>query len=186
MRASRSRLALAITLLMIVAPLSSAGVSNWAGPSVVNSNGDPTVVTGFRVPGNSTVLDGWLHVTNNPISASSDSGIVWDEDDFDSGYMLGSQLNSDGHLVLQDDESRSNVSDFDVGEIEVGLSSAYKYTPGWRRVFVETEASNVSGCGGGDGTYLSHGLDNDFDQSLDENEIIETLYFCETFANDDV
>jgi len=186
MRASRSRLALAITLLMIVAPLSSAGVSNWAGPSVVNSNGEPTVVTGFRVPGNSTVLDGWLHVTNNPISASSDSGIIWDEDDIDSGYMLGSQLNSDGHLVLQDDESRSNVSDFDVGEIEVGLSSTYKYTPGWRRVFVETEASNISGCGGGDGTYLSHGLDNDFDQSLDENEIIETLYFCETFANDDV
>ena len=186
MSTTRSRLAVAITLLMITAPLSTAGISNWAGPTVVNSNGDATVVTGFRVPGNSSILDGWLHVTNNPMSASSNTGIVWDEDDLDAGYMLGTQLNGDGHLELQDDGTRSNVSNFDVGQIDVSLSSAYTYTPGWRRVFSHSSDTNLSGCGGGNGTTLNHGFDNDFDQNLDEGEILETRFFCETFALDDV
>ncbi len=186
MPTNRSRLAGALTLLMILAPLTSAGVSQWAGPAVVSSDGDATVVTGFRLPGNSTVMDGWLHVTNAPLSTSTDSGIVWDEIDFDSGYMLGSELNHDGYLVLQDDGSRSNISDFDVGEIQVSLNSAYKFSPGWRRVFVEIEGANLSGCNGGGGTYVSHGFDDDFDQSLDEEEIVETLNFCDTFANGDI
>ena len=185
MPTNRSRLAGALTLLMILAPLSSAGVSHWAGPAVVSSDGDPTIVTGFRLPGNSTVMDGWLHVTNTPLATSTDSGIVWDEIDFDSGYMLGSELNSEGYLVLQDDGSRSNVTDFDVGDIQVTLNSAYKYSPGWRLVFVKVEGTNLSGCGGGDGTYLSHGFDDDFDQSLDAEETVDTLFYCDTFANGD-
>ena len=61
----------------------------------------------------------------------------------------------------------------------------YKYSPGWRVVFEKADSTNLSGCGGGDGTYLSYGMDNDFDQSLDSDEVTDTLYFCETFANDD-
>ena len=170
---------------MILAPLTSAGVSSWSGPTVVSSDGDATVVTGFRLPGNSTVMDGWLHVTNTPMATSTDSGIVWEEANFDAGYMLGSELNSDGYLVLQDDGSRSNVSDFDVGEIQVSLNSAYTYSPGWRHVFSKVEGTNLSGCGGGDGTYVGHGFDDDFDQALDEDETVETIYYCDTFANGD-
>ncbi|MEE3113376.1 MAG: hypothetical protein VX303_00435, partial [Candidatus Thermoplasmatota archaeon] len=185
MSTSRSRLAGALTLLMILAPLPSAGVSPWTGPSVVSSDGDATVVTGFRLPGNSTVMDGWLHVTNTPVATSTDSGIVWDGVNFDAGYMLGSELNSDGYLVLQDDGTRSNVSDFDVGDIQVSLNSAYTYSPGWRHVFTKLEGTNLSGCDGGDGTSVGHGFDDDFDQALDEEEIVETLYYCDTFANED-
>ena len=185
MPTNRSRLAGVLALLMILTPLTSADVSPWAGPDVVSSDGDATVVTAFRLPGNSTVMDGWLHVTNTPLATSTDSGIVWDEIDLDSGYMLGSELNSDGHLMLQDDGTRSNVSDFNVGEIQVTLNSAYKYSPGWRHVFVKAEVANLSACGGGHGTYLSHGFDDDFDQSLDAEETVETLYYCDTFANGD-
>ncbi len=186
MPSGRTRLAIALTLLMMMAPMTTAGVSNWSGPSIVNSEGNPTVVDGFTVPSNSTVMDGWVHVSNSPLPSSTDLGIVWDEDDFGSGNLLGLEMNDNGEMALKDDGSRSNISSFDVGDIEVSLNSDYTYSPGWRRVFEKGEDSNLSGCGGSDGTYVSHGLDNDFDQSLDNDEITETLYFCETFANEDV
>ena len=185
MTEGRTRLAIALSFLMIATPIANANVATWDGPDVVISSGNPTTVSGFTLPGNSTVLDGWLHVTNTPMSTSGSSAIVWDEDDFESGYAVGTEINGNGELALQDDGTRSNISNFDVGEIEVSLSSIYKYSPGWRVVFEKADSTNLSGCGGGDGTYLSYGMDNDFDQSLDSDEVTDTLYFCETFANDD-
>ena len=96
MPSERARLSIAMTLLMVLSPVSYAGVSNWSGPSMINSDGNPTVVDGFTVPTNATVLDGWVHVTNSPLSSSSDSGIVWDEDSFGSGNMFGVEMNDDG------------------------------------------------------------------------------------------
>ena len=186
MPSERARLAIVMTLMMILSPISYAGVSNWSGPSIINSEGTPTVVDGFTVPTNSTIMDGWVHVTNSPLSSSSDSGITWDGDDFSSGNLVGVELNDEGEMVLKDDGTRSNVSTFDVGEIEVTLNPAYQYSPGWRRVFVKSSSTNLSGCGGSPGDYIDHGLDNDFDQTLDNDEIIETIFYCETFANDDV
>ena len=145
MPSERARLAIAMTLLMVLSPVSYAGVSNWSGPSMINSDGTPTVVDGFTVPTNATVMDGWVHVTNSPLPSSSDSGIVWDEDRFGSGNMFGVEMNDDGVLVLKDDGTRSNVSTFDVGEIEVTLNSDYTYSPGWRRVFVKSSSTNLSG-----------------------------------------
>ena len=186
MPSERARLAIAMTLLMVISPVSYAGVSNWSGPSMINSDGTPTVVDGFTVPSNATVMDGWVHVTNSPLPSSSDSGIVWDEDSFGSGNMVGVEMNDDGELVLKDDGTRSNVSTFDVGEIEVILNSDYTYSPGWRRVFVKSSSTNLSGCSGSAGDYIQHGLDNNFNQVLDSDELIDTLVFCESFANDDV
>ena len=70
MPSERARLAIVMTLMMILSPISYAGVSNWSGPSVINSEGTPTLVDGFTVPTNSTILDGWVHVTNSPLSSS--------------------------------------------------------------------------------------------------------------------
>ncbi len=153
---------------------------------MINSEGDSTVVNGFSVPSNSTILDGWLHVSNSPLPSSTDFGIVWDEDDFASGNLLGMEINDDGAMVLKDDGTRSNVSTFDVGEIEVILNSDYTYSPGWKRLFVKSTSTNISACGGSYGIYLEHGMDGDFDQILDTDEIEETLYFCESFGNEDV
>ena len=186
MPSERARLAIAMTLLMMLSPISYAGVSNWSGPSIINSEGNPTVVDGFTVPTNSTIMDGWVHVTNSPLSSSSFSGIAWDENSFASGNLMGVELNDEGEMVLKDDGSRSNVSTFDVGEIEVTLNSDYQYSPGWRRVFIKSSSTNLSGCGGSPGDYINHGMDNNFNQNLDDDEILETLYYCETFANDDI
>ena len=119
MPSERARLAIVMTLMMVLSPISYAGVSNWSGPSVINSEGSPTVVDGFTVPTNSTIMDGWVHVTNSQLSSSSDSGITWDEDDFSSGNLVGVELNDEGEMVLKDDGTRSNISTSDVGEISV-------------------------------------------------------------------
>ena len=55
---------------MILAPIAAAGTANWSGPSTVDPQEDSVTVTGFRVPGNATVQDGWLHVTNSPMAVS--------------------------------------------------------------------------------------------------------------------
>ena len=72
----RRRTALALVLLMIIAPLTSAATTSWTGPSSVNPPDEGITLTGFRVPGNATVQDGWLHITNSEMATSMEPGIA--------------------------------------------------------------------------------------------------------------
>ena len=183
MTAERKRLAGAIVLLMLTAPIAAAASTNWVGPSSVNTQGEAVTLTGFRVPGNSTVLDGWLHVTDSPMAASLDDGIVWDGTDFSSGTFYSTELINDESLTLEDDGTRSNISTFDEGDIVVNLNSAYKYSPGWLHVYDYGYSTGVSGCSGGNGTVMERGWDSDFDTNLDSDEIVWTDYFCDAVIN---
>ena len=184
MPAERKRLAGAIVLLMLLAPIATAGTSNWFGPSTVNPQGESVTLTGFRVPGNATVQDGWLHVTNSPMAASLDDGITWAGADLSSGSFLGTQMVNDESLTLADDGTRSNISTFDEGEITVNLNSVYKYSPGWQHVYdYGYYNTGLSGCGGGNGSLVERGWDNDFDQSLGSDEVLWEEYFCDTTVN---
>ena len=185
MKHSKFRLSLFISFLMAFAPIANAGVSNWSGPAVVTSNGSPNVVDGFTIPSNGTVLDGWIHVTNNPVSNSASSTIVWDDDDFDDGVFIGSTLNDDNQIKIKDDGTISVVEDFEVGDIDVSLSSDYTFSPGWRQVYTYVTGSNLSECGFAPGAIFSHGLDNDFDSLLDADEILDTINFCQDYGNTD-
>ena len=183
MPAERKRLAGALVLLMLLSPIAAAANSNWVGPSSVNPQGDEVTLTGFRVPGNATVLDGWLHVTDSPMAASLDTGIVWEGTDFSSGTFFGTELINDETLTLADDGTRSNITTFDEGDITVNLNGAYKYSPGWRHLYDYGYNIGMSGCSGGNGTSVERGWDNDFDQDLDSDEILWTDYFCDTVVN---
>ena len=184
MPAERKRLAGAIILLIILAPIATAGTANWFGPNTVNPQEESVTVTGFRVPGNATVQDGWLHVTNSPMAVSQDAGISWSGADLSSGSFFGTEMVNDEFMTLQDDGSRSNISTFDTGEITVNLNSVYKYSPGWEHVYdYGYYNTGLSGCGGGNGTLVERGWDNDFDHSLDSNEVLWTDYFCDTSIN---
>ena len=183
MPAERKRLAGALVLLMLTAPIAAAASTNWIGPSSVNPQGDAVTLTGFRVPGNSTVLDGWLHVTDSPMATSLDGGIVWDGADFSSGTFYGTELINDESMTLADDGTRSNISTFDDGDITVNLNGAYKYSPGWRHVYDYGYTTGTSGCSGGNGTVMERGWDSDFDTNLDSDEIVWTDYFCDAVIN---
>jgi len=184
MPAERKRLAGGLVLLMLLAPIAAAANANWVGPNSVNPQGGDVTLTGFRVPGNATVLDGWLHVTDSPMATSLDNGIVWEGSDFSSGTFFGTDLTDDEEIVLLDDGTRSNISTFDEGDITVTMHSNYKYTPGWRHVYDSAYVSTgLSACNGTNGSTFEHGWDNDFDSILDSDEVLWTEYFCDEVVN---
>ena len=184
MPAERKRLAGGLVLLMLLAPIAAAANANWVGPNSVNPQGGDVTLTGFRVPGNATVLDGWLHVTDSPMATSLDNGIAWEGSDFSSGTFFGTDLTDDDEIVLLDDGTRSNISTFDEGDITVTMHSNYKYTPGWKHVYSSAYVSTgLSACNGTNGSTFEHGWDNDFDSILDSDEVLWTEYFCDEVVN---
>lgn len=175
----RRRTALALVLLMIIAPLTSAATTSWAGPSSVNPPDDGITLTGFRVPGNATIQDGWLHVTDTEMSTSLNSGILWEGADLDSGRFFNTDfIDSTEQITLLDDGTRSNISTFDTGVNSVSMHSSYTYAPGWRHVYSTGSSTSVSDCNNLSGTWVDHGYDNNFDSSLQDTEITDTLMYC--------
>jgi hypothetical protein len=172
---------------MIIAPLTSAATSSWTGPSSVNPPDEGITLTGFRAPGNATVLDGWLHVTDTEMATSLDPGIVWETTDLDSGRFFGTAFSEDiEQITLLDDGTRSNISTFDTGDVSVSLSSDYTYAPGWRHVYDDGSYSSTPDCNNnGSAEWVKHGYDNNFDSSLNSNEIIDTLLYCSGEALED-
>ena len=182
----RRRTALALVLLMIIAPLTSAATSSWTGPNSVNPPDEGITLTGFRAPGNATILDGWIHVTDSEMATSLEPGMVWEGSDLDSGRFFGTNfVDSLEQITLLDDGTRSNISTFDTGDITVTMSSDYTYAPGWRHVYSVDSSTSVSDCNNLSGTWVNHGYDNDFDTSLDNNEIIDTIMYCSGNALED-
>ena len=175
----RRRTALALVLLMIIAPLTSAATSSWTGPSSVNPPDEGITLTGFRAPGNSTIQDGWIHVTDSEMATSLDPGIVWEGIDLDSGRFFGTTFeDSLEQITLLDDGTRSNISTFDAGDIAVEMNSAYTYAPGWQHLYSVDSSTSVTECNNLSGAWVDHGYDNDFDNSLDSNEITDTIMYC--------
>ena len=182
----RRRTALALVLLMIIAPLTSAATSSWTGPSSVNPPDEGITLTGFRVPGNATVQDGWLHITNTETATSMDPGIVWEGADLDSGRFFGTNFIEDiEQITLLDDGTRSNISTFDEGDIDVSMNDIYTYSPGWEHVYSVSSSTSVVECNNLSGTWVDHGYDNNFDGSLSPGETTETLMYCSGNALED-
>ena len=182
----RRRTALALVLLMIIAPLTSAATTSWTGPTSVNPPDEGITLTGFRVPGNATIQDGWLHVTDTEMTTSLNPGILWEGSDLDSGIFYGTDfIDSTETITLLDDGTRSNISTFDTGVSSVSMHSSYTYSPGWRYVYSTSSSTSVSDCNNLSGTWVDHGYDNNFNQNLDSNEIIDTLMYCSGNALED-
>ena len=86
---NRRRLAGALVLLMLLAPITNAATTSWAGPSTVNTAGGETTLTGFRAPGNATIMDGWAHITDSPMAASQTPADVMDIFVLENGTASG-------------------------------------------------------------------------------------------------
>jgi hypothetical protein len=171
---------------MIIAPLTSAATTSWTGPSPVNPPEEGITLTGFRVPGNATVQDGWLHITNTETATSMDPGIVWEGADLDSGRFFGTNFVEDiEQITLVDDGSRSNISTFDEGDIDVSMNDIYTYSPGWEHVYSVSSSTSVVECNNLSGAWVDHGYDNNFDGSLSPGETTETLMYCSGNALED-
>ena len=181
---NRRRLAGALVLLMLLAPITNAATTSWAGPSTVNTAGGETTLTGFRAPGNATIMDGWAHITDSPMAASQTPADVMDIFVLENGTASGTTTDyRDGNLSLVDDGSLNTINNFDRGNYSIEMDSSYLPGPP-SIILVKWENSQGyvphPSCGGLKGYNLTSGYDDNNNGQLDAAEIIQTDYLCTT------
>ena len=180
----RRRLAGALVLLMLLAPITNAATTSWAGPSTVNTSGDSTTLTAFRVPGNATIMDGWAHVTDSPMAASLESADVMDIFVLENGTDSGTTTDYlDGNLTLVDDGTLNSMDNMDVGNYSIAMPASYRPGPASTHIVQFQSQSGYTphpSCNGLTGYNVTSGFDEGGNTQLDSDEIIRVDYLCRT------
>ncbi len=126
---SKEIAAIVLTLLMLLTP-ASAFISNWNGPSSVSGTSQ-SISDAWQVPGNSTVLDAWLHINEDGMT-SNGNGTTWAAADVPGnmsvGQFSGSVLDHfDDSLSLSPNGSFSSVDGF--------TNSSYQFALNWSLIY---------------------------------------------------
>ena len=182
MPAGRRRLATALVMLMIFAPFASAGVTNWTITTPINPDDDGVTTNAFSVPSNETITDGWISVNSVPMASSGLGSISISGDDFDNGTYDGATDSIlDGNLTMYDDGSTSSVWNFDDnGNFSIAMADDYHSGPGSHLWVLQNPIAPSTECGDLLLYNLTSGYDLDFDNSLDDDEVISTENLCQT------
>jgi len=115
-QSNKKTICLFLALIMCL-PTANAAITEWSGPSSINSSGIPTVTNAFIVPGNATVLDGWVNVGVDGM-IDADYGMYLNSygTDFTNGTLEGTTLEHYGDLLsLAPDPLVNQKSDFESG-----------------------------------------------------------------------
>ena len=113
---SKSLTSILIVSLMLLTPLTAAEMTSYSGPSSIGSTGNTRTVDGWTVPGNGTILDGWLEVGSD-VFTSMGNGTGWDGSAANANFSQGSYQSTtsthfDGFLSLSTNGSFGNVDSF--------------------------------------------------------------------------
>ena len=103
--------------LIMCLPTANAAFTEWSGPSTINSSGTETTTNGFVVPGNATILDGWVNVGVDGM-VDADYGLYYNSfgTDFSNGTLDGTTLDHYGDLLsLAPDPFVNQKTDFESG-----------------------------------------------------------------------
>ena len=152
--------AIAILVLMILTPLSAADLTQYSGPGVIGSNGNSRTVDGWTVPGNATILDGWLNIESGNFP-NLGNGSGWDGSTANANFTSGTYVDStsthfDEILSLDTNGSYGNIDEFNEAPV---LSLASGVTSGgtgaiWEPTYLNYSGTPASGGGNtvGNGT----------------------------------
>ena len=177
-------------MLMLFAPFASAGAANWTISTPINPDDEGVTINAFRVPSNQTIVDGWIEVTSDPMATSDIASITISGQDFEDGSFDGTSATLvNGNITLIDDGSISSMSNFDDnGNFTIEMSDIYKVGPGemlWYPTSAQIQNNinnpigfNSSACGGLVQFNISMGYDDNFDNTLNDYEIIQTEEIC--------
>ncbi len=154
-----ARLALTLTALMIAAPLAAGTITVWSGPNAVASSGQAVTVDGFSVPGNATILDGWVEIGSDAMPAIGNGTRVGAG--LSANFTQGSHQSTvtdvfDGPLSLDVDAAAQSVNTFPglaILSFQQGILSGGTNSSIWQPSLV----SQINGTRVGNGTVLSHG-----------------------------
>ena len=136
--------------------VAAAATSVWSGPSGL-SGATRNVTGAFEVPGNSTVVDAWLHVDESGYLEDG-TGLTWSAEDVPSNFSSGQFSDTlmgkfDGAMSLAPDSAVSNINTFNSASLQLPVS--------WSQVGNLWEAVKPSGLGGtvsGSTRSLAHGF----------------------------
>lgn len=108
--------AIGILLLMVLTPLSAADIAGYSGPTTISSSGNTRVVDAWEVPGNATILDGWLNVDADVMPVIG-NGSGWDGVTSNANFSSGTFADTtwthfDEMLSLDTNGSFGNVDHF--------------------------------------------------------------------------
>ena len=151
---SKEIAAIVLTLLMLLTP-ASAFISNWNGPSSVSGTSQ-SISDAWQVPGNSTVLDAWLHINEDGMT-SNGNGTTWAAADVPGnmsvGQFSGSVLDHfDDSLSLSPNGSFSSVDGF--------TNSSYQFALNWSNSGSLWKVDGLTGINGtvvGNSRTVPHG-----------------------------
>jgi len=153
--------------LMILTPV-SATITSWSGIQDMASDGNSVSTTAWIVPGNATVLDSWVGVTDD--SVASGNGTTWDALDVHGAsfgnFSLGS-FNSATYshypetLTLSPSAGSAYIRDFESG-LGYQISSQYVIQGYFNETFFDpiwkpTDLGIPGGTPSGQSTIMPYG-----------------------------
>ncbi|MBJ24270.1 MAG: hypothetical protein CMB64_06320 [Euryarchaeota archaeon] len=151
-------LSLFVLIQMLLMPV-SAGVSNWAGPSTMDSTDRiENTKDGWQVASNATILDGWFNVSENT-SLSGGNGDFWSAgvpvNNFTSSGVHDGTTGThfDDLLSLSPNGSFGNVDTLD----EITYNFEFGYSQSSPNIWDVGELTNVSGTVIGNSRIVPHG-----------------------------
>ena len=134
-----------ILTLMLSAPWAAADISGWAGPPVVSSDGQTRNMNGWDVPGNATVLDAWLDVSD--VMTSDGNGTKFEIDtpaNFTQGLHTDTTPEHFGGLLsLQPDSAVSDVDSFP-GNVAFTFATGWSFN-GNQTIWAPKDPSTLNG-----------------------------------------
>lgn len=89
--AAGSRLALLLVTGMLLLPVASATTSVYIGPTIVSTSGSSNV-TGWEVPANGTLLEGWVSAST-PVMTDAGAGEWWTGASRPGNFSVGTSSN---------------------------------------------------------------------------------------------
>ena len=113
---NKKTLSVFLALIMCL-PTANAAFTEWSGPSSISSSGSETTTNGFVVPGNATILDGWVNVGVDGM-IDADYGLYYNSlgTDFSNGSLEGTTLDHYGDILsLAPDPFVNQKTDFESG-----------------------------------------------------------------------
>ena len=142
-----------ILALMILTPLSAADLVQYSGPNVVSSSGNTRTVDGWTVPGNSTILDGWLNVQSGNFP-SLGNGSGWDGASANSNFSSGAYFDTtsthfDEMLSLSTNGSYGNIDEFNSAPLLSLAAGVYTGGTGVTWLPTNLNYSGTPSTGGG-------------------------------------
>ena len=144
---------------MLTAPLAAGTVAVWSGPNAIASSGQDVTVDGFVVPGNATILDGWVLIGSDAMPNRGNGSTIGAG--LTANFTQGTHDSTEtaafaGPLSLSIDAAAQQVEQF-TGEASLSFVSGIVPGGSNTSLWQPSLIAQINGTVVGTGNVLPHG-----------------------------